>query len=110
MMLQSQQPSTTALHGCTFGNRQPAFLIEEREPLQRLFYETGVLFFPGLLREDPLFLASVEDLTELARTLLSAFAHQPDPDAGLAETVTRLANADRKLAGTIYDIGTRPAK
>jgi hypothetical protein len=110
MMPLTQQPSTTALQGCTFRNRHPAFLIEERERLQRLFDETGVLFFPGLLREDPLFLAYVEDLTELARTLLIGCAQEPDPDAGLAETVTRLAKADRKLAGTIYDIGTRPAK
>ncbi|MGH9429004.1 MAG: phytanoyl-CoA dioxygenase family protein [Terriglobia bacterium] len=79
-------------------------------PLAEVYHECGALAFPGLLRDDPLFLAYLHDLEDLARTLLCEVRSTGVEDLDLADSITALAAADRPSVGRIFDLGTRPAK
>lgn len=94
----------------TFSGMSMADLASEKDRFSQLYRDTGVVYLPRLLADDPDFRAYVADLARLTNRLGEeagiSFQDQPRLEARL----TLLANANRKSVGSIYDVGTRPAK
>ncbi|MFO0944805.1 MAG: phytanoyl-CoA dioxygenase family protein [Planctomycetota bacterium] len=78
--------------------------------LLAIYKETGVVYLPGLLVADAGFQCYVRDLTWLTDQLAHAAGLTFEVNLRLEERLSLLAKSHRRSVGTIYDIGTRPAK
>lgn len=85
-------------------------IVRDADHLGQIYHEYGALAFPGLLRNDPLFLSYLHDLENLTKVLLRNVCSTPLQGLDLADMITALAAADRPSVGKLFDLGTRPAK
>ena len=81
-----------------------------RADLAALYRHHGALVFPGLLRDDPDFIAYRADLARLAGMMLDARRPAPPAPRDLESALLELARIDRPAVGKLFDLGTRPAK
>lgn len=108
--------SATALLEQPFVRAESVLAIPDAiEALAPIYRQHGVLVFPGLLRDDPDFLAYRADIAKLANVLLArtGSAGAPggtDAPLPLERALTTLASRDRAAVGKLFDLGTRPAK
>lgn len=94
----------------TLPGKALADLESEKEKIAARFRETGAIYFPGLLARESAFRDYVADLIQLTNILGKEVGVHFHQDLRLDERLTELAKVHRKSVGSIYDIGTRPAK
>src|ERR1700674_4571081 len=93
-----------------FENFDVARLRTEAGKLARVFSETGLLVFPGLLKEDKLFRSYVADFHRAIDMLISEAGLEGMPDFPIDEKLTHLAAVAAPLGKFLADLGTQPAK
>jgi hypothetical protein len=77
--------------------------------LAAIYLQHGALVFPGLLRDEPDFIAYRRDIAKLANVLIEQVSDR-NPALTLERAITELAAIDRPAVGKLFDLGTRPAK
>ena len=79
------------------------------DELAPIYLQHGALVFPGLLRDEPDFIAYRNDIAQLANILINQVSAR-SPSLPLESAITELAAIDRQAVGKLFDLGTRPAK
>jgi len=94
-----------------FRKVEPSAAATDAATLAATFREEGALVLRGFFANDARFQALVGDLTRIVRRLLGPEAGEAAPrSTRFDDLVTTLAARDRRRAGLLYDLGTRPAK